>query len=378
VNRERNRHTQPFQAHPVFNNWEAVAEGWYIGLPSTALKKGQAKSTLVNGQQLVFFRGEDGRVRCLDAFCPHMGTDLGIGKVVGNTLRCFFHHWRFDDTGACVDVPCGEPAPKHARLHAWPCVERYGFIWAFAGEQASSDGPAHPPSLDPEQVTWWHGRTFFRQCHHHVNMINGLDPQHLATVHDIHLGIDVECTEDDVDKRIDFVLKGELPADTARQRLARKVLGGTYSYAMRYGHANVGALTVVKDVYLFGKWKLPEIFTIWAYRMVAPGKSEVQTIYLTQRRKGLLGWLWSQALLLTAVALYQVLRDEDGAVYDNMRFNPKNLLKVDGPVARYIGYVNRLAVSPWSIAPPASNASVRSLRVVDDQEDPDDAERVEA
>ena len=44
---------------------------------------------------------------------------------------------------------------------------------------------------------------------------------------------------------------------------------------------------------------------------------------------------------MTAVFLYHVLRDEDGAVYDNMRFNPKNLLKVDGPVARYIGYVNR-------------------------------------
>ena len=81
MNRERNRHTQPFQAHPVFNNWEAVAEGWYIGLPSKALKKGQAKSTLVNGQQLVFFRGEDGRVRI---WHPALGTvDLAATATIG-------------------------------------------------------------------------------------------------------------------------------------------------------------------------------------------------------------------------------------------------------------------------------------------------------
>ena len=43
-----------------------------------------------------------------------------------------------------------------------------------------------------------------------------------------------------------------------------------------------------------------------------------------------------------------ILRDEDGAVYDNIRFQPNALLKMDGAVARFIAWVNKLPLSDWS------------------------------
>jgi hypothetical protein len=46
--------------------------------------------------------------------------------------------------------------------------------------------------------------------------------------------------------------------------------------------------------------------------------------------------------------LYFFLKDEDEIIYDNIRYNPTSLLKMDGPVTRYIGYVNRLQPSQWS------------------------------
>ncbi len=43
-----------------------------------------------------------------------------------------------------------------------------------------------------------------------------------------------------------------------------------------------------------------------------------------------------------------LLRDEDGKVYDNMRFNSERLLPIDAPVVRYIAHVNKLPASVWS------------------------------
>lgn len=80
----------------IFNNWDVVAKGWYIACPSRDLLRCQAKSLDICGQKIVVFRGQDGTVRALDAYCPHLGTDLGIGRVDGNLIRCFFHHWAFD------------------------------------------------------------------------------------------------------------------------------------------------------------------------------------------------------------------------------------------------------------------------------------------
>jgi len=350
MNRALNQHTQPFRTHPVFNNWDVVAKGWYIALRSKALGKMQATSVTVCGQRLVLFRGEDGKARALDAFCPHMGTNLGLGKVVGNTLRCYFHHWRYDESGACVDIPCGEPIPARARLHRWATEERYGFIWVYPDAVAPAPVP-EPPELEGQTIDAVPGPAFTRPCHHHVNMINGIDPQHLSTVHGIRIDMQLEAKEDEAKGLYDFVLRGETPSKTVKERIVRALLGPVYAYGMRYSRGTIGVLTLAKDVRLFGTGPLlPEIYMLYAYRPIEPGKTEVQPIYLARRRRGPFGWLFSRALMWAMRIAYAVLRDEDGAIYDDIRFDPKNLLKMDAPVARYIAWVNRQTPSLWSKA----------------------------
>src|SRR5262249_39519343 len=82
--------TQPPKRHRAFNNHEVLTEGWYPALPARALAREQARSVRIGYQRLVVYRGEDGRVRALDAFCPHMGADLANGKVVGDQIECYF------------------------------------------------------------------------------------------------------------------------------------------------------------------------------------------------------------------------------------------------------------------------------------------------
>ncbi len=180
-------------------------------------------------------------------------------------------------------------------------------------------------------------------------MINGIDPQHLQTVHKIAIDMDLTATEDETQGLVDFTLSGELPAGTLKERAMRGLFGNRYSYRMRYSYGTLGFLTVLKDTYWFGGQRaVPELFMIFAYRPEGFGKTFVQPIYVARR-----GSSWGERLLgkmgLLAMKLgFYALRDEDGEIYENMRFRPASLLPMDAPVAKFIRWVNRLKPSIWS------------------------------
>ena len=45
----------------------------------------------------------DGEARAFENACPHEGNPLYEGEILGDTLTCAFHGWRFDlATGACI------------------------------------------------------------------------------------------------------------------------------------------------------------------------------------------------------------------------------------------------------------------------------------
>ena len=45
----------------------------------------------------------DGELYAIDNACPHEGNPLVEADVVGQTLVCVYHGWRFDlETGACM------------------------------------------------------------------------------------------------------------------------------------------------------------------------------------------------------------------------------------------------------------------------------------
>ncbi|MBI3769715.1 MAG: Rieske 2Fe-2S domain-containing protein [Deltaproteobacteria bacterium] len=94
--------------------------------------------TLLN-RRIVMFRDANGTARTVGARCPHRGADLASGTVVDGCIECPFHGWRFDGDGQCVRVP-SQPAtvkiPPHARVPAFPLLERNGVLWVWmsAGE----------------------------------------------------------------------------------------------------------------------------------------------------------------------------------------------------------------------------------------------------
>lgn len=81
--------------------------GWFALIESDKVKVGQAIDVACLGQHFVVFRTEKNEVNVLNAYCPHMGANLGIGGTVrGDCIECPFHQWSFRGSdGQCINIP---------------------------------------------------------------------------------------------------------------------------------------------------------------------------------------------------------------------------------------------------------------------------------
>jgi len=164
--------------------------GWFCVSLSEELKAGEIKNIHVFGRDWVLFRGEGGAAGMTDPFCPHLGANLGHGGVVvGNNIRCPFHHWEYDTKGWCKNIPYAKVMPGIARrqaiLKALPVEEKYGAI--FAWYHPNGEPPSYPLMTVPEfesdeyvPVTYgcWDIPTMIQELGE-----NGVDYPHLHFLH---------------------------------------------------------------------------------------------------------------------------------------------------------------------------------------------------
>ncbi len=124
--------TTPTAEKYAYNTPGNYARGWHVMLFSSEITVGEIKRFQYFEKEFIIFRGENGEVGALDAYCPHLGANLGgVGaKVIGNHVRCPFHGWQFDNSGACQHIPHASTIPPRAKnaLGAWPIIEKCGFI----------------------------------------------------------------------------------------------------------------------------------------------------------------------------------------------------------------------------------------------------------
>ena len=82
------------------------------------------------------FRDTNGDVGCFKEACPHRGASLFFGRNEEAGLRCVYHGWKFDTTGACVDMP-SEPAESNfknkVRVKAYPARDVNHMVWVYMG-----------------------------------------------------------------------------------------------------------------------------------------------------------------------------------------------------------------------------------------------------
>src|SRR6266542_3694406 len=72
-------------------------------------------------EDYTLYRGEEGQVHLVDFRCAHRGTQLSTGWVEGDCIRCFYHGWKYDGAGQCVEQPAEDAGfASKVRIRSYP------------------------------------------------------------------------------------------------------------------------------------------------------------------------------------------------------------------------------------------------------------------
>jgi phenylpropionate dioxygenase-like ring-hydroxylating dioxygenase large terminal subunit len=164
-----------------------IPSSWYLLAWSDEIEPGALVRLQYLEREMVAFRGPDGAASVLDAHCPHLGAHLGVGgRVEGGTLRCPFHGWRFDASGACVEIPYASRIPPRARVPRHRTVEKDGMVLLWYDPQDRSpffEVPDLPEWRDERYTHRWLRYEWTVRTHPQEMVENGLDWHHFPTVH---------------------------------------------------------------------------------------------------------------------------------------------------------------------------------------------------
>lgn len=301
----------------VFLNPQQVAQSWYAIDRAAAFKPGQVKAYTVLLRRVVIFCDEHGELHALDAACPHLGADLGQGKVVGASLRCAMHHWRFDGDGHCTGAP-GYDAPPARCARAYPTQVRFGLIWIFNGPSPLFE----LPDLDDSWLAFYLPPQLIK-AHPHLVIGNGLDADHVQGLHQMQLLEPAAWDEPDAfSVRLRLVSK---PRDPRQARLMRAHHHPLRTSFIAYGGSL--ALAHVQGAH--------EFYTLFTGRAGERGdQCYTQTVLFVRRRRD---------LSFAMPVLYALLRDDRRAL-EGMRFVPEFTAR-DEPLRLYAEMIARLPVA---------------------------------
>src|SRR5262249_29565161 len=102
----------------------------------------------IMGEDFTLYRGEGGQARVVANRCAHRGTQLSTGWVEGDCIRCFYHGWKYDGAGQCVEQPAEDAGfAAKVRIPSYPTEEFLGRIWAYFGDAATQDTTRVAPPL---------------------------------------------------------------------------------------------------------------------------------------------------------------------------------------------------------------------------------------
>ena len=161
--------------------------GWYSVSRSQELLVGEVKAVQAFDRELVLYRTRSGKPALQDAFCPHLGAHLGVeGRVVGESLQCPFHGWRFgSEDGICNHIPYCDDIPERARIRTWHTEEKHGQIWVWFHPENTAPQWDLPEIPEFGDENWTVARFAEFDVPAHVQDIaeNSCDPVHFQYVH---------------------------------------------------------------------------------------------------------------------------------------------------------------------------------------------------
>ncbi|MPZ13679.1 MAG: Rieske 2Fe-2S domain-containing protein [Chloroflexi bacterium] len=155
---------------------------WHPVFRAEDLPQGAAVPLRILREEFTLYRGEGGAAHLLPLRCAHRASQLNTGWVEGDSLRCFYHGWRYDGSGQCVEQPGEDPSfAKRIKLASYPVQEYLGLIFAYFGPGEPPVLPRYPEFdapgvLDVYPPEYW-------PCSYFNRIDNAADAAHLSFAH---------------------------------------------------------------------------------------------------------------------------------------------------------------------------------------------------
>ena len=305
----------PFRMKPIPAEGEdgLFRQSWYPVALSSDVAAGQVVGVDFLDGRVVVFRGEDRKAHVMSAFCPHVGADLSVGRVVGNNVQCAFHHWEYDGTGQCVKTGIGDAPPRNACLFVFPAVERFGIVRAFNGETPLFELPDmgyDESEMLVEAYRW--PRPFHSDPW--VFAANTPDMQHLRAVHKVDFSLDdkhdgVRWDQWGLQYRVQGVHQGGVPIDW------NLGLRGTGFFWRTGPYGNFWCAAVT------------------GFGLPRPGMHQVFGAFMVLKGDQ------AEERLATMRGITMRTIGEDEAVLDSIRYRPGTLTAADRTLAKYLQIV---------------------------------------
>src|ERR1700693_3266093 len=99
------------------------------------LPLGRAIPIRVMGEDLTLYRGQTGTPHVVGFRCLHRGVQLSLGWIEDDCVRCYYHGWKYDASGQCIEQPLElGPFGDKIRIPSYPVQEYLGLIFVYLGE----------------------------------------------------------------------------------------------------------------------------------------------------------------------------------------------------------------------------------------------------
>jgi 5,5'-dehydrodivanillate O-demethylase oxygenase subunit len=142
---------------------------------------GRARPITIMNERFTYYRGESGEPHLVGFFCAHRSTQMSTGWVEGEDIRCFYHGWKYDGTGQCIEQPAErETYAAKVRIEGYPTKNYLGLVFAYLGNRTPPEFPLYPIFDGPGRLF---SRSFTRNSNYFNALENSCDQVHVNFVH---------------------------------------------------------------------------------------------------------------------------------------------------------------------------------------------------
>lgn len=159
---------------------------WYVVAKSVQVRGKKPFGVMVLGRKLALWRNSDGKVQCIEDYCPHRGAPMSLGNVHSKGLACAYHGVVMDGNGVVAEVPALKNCALEGRkaISSYEVYEQSDAIFVYIPSLSRPKAPSLVLPVELTDESW--GKFLCHsiwECPYYYALDNLADPMHGSYLH---------------------------------------------------------------------------------------------------------------------------------------------------------------------------------------------------